>query len=132
MIHPAPPPTLLVLTGYEFDQAKKFVFGKWCERASERGEIAPLDLSRSCKYGSLFMYMVFGGEIQGNYQHQYNFIEGQIIDLSHDAADVIAMREPYHHEAELFGIDEHVASMQTCHPRVEGWVADFMLLDRWI
>ena len=122
-------PALLVFSSIEFDRAKKFIFKKWCERAAERGEPKPLDLSHSCKYGSLFMSMVFGGVIEGNYQHQYNMIGGDIVDLSHDAADVLALREPYYHEAELFGIDEHVASIENCRPRVEAWVKEFMEMD---
>jgi hypothetical protein len=123
-------PVLLVFTSIEFDRAKKFIFRKWCERAVERGDSPPMDLSHSCKYGSLFMRLVFGGVIEGNYQHQYNMIDGQIVDLSHDAADVLAMREPYYHEAELFGIDEHLASMESCRTRVEAWVTEFMEMDR--
>lgn len=127
-----PPPlpvALLVFSSTEFARAKKFIFLKWCERAVERGEPTPLDLSHSCKYGSLFMSMVFGGVVEGNYQHQYNMIDGKIVDLSHDAADVLALREPYYHEAELFGIEKHMASMESCRPRVETWVKEFMDMD---
>lgn len=129
-MNPPDAPAMLFLTDAAFVRAKAFVFGKWCERATERGELAPPDLSRSCKYGSLFMRTVYGGEIAGNYEHQYNLIGGRIVDLSHDAADVLALREPYRHEAELFGIEEHQVSMEACRPRVAAWVVEFERSER--
>ncbi|MGE0113753.1 MAG: transcriptional regulator [Steroidobacteraceae bacterium] len=123
-------PALLTLTSAELALARQFVFAKWCERAHERGEATPLDLSHSCKYGTLFMHTVFGGDIAGNYQHQFNIINGSIVDLSDAAADVCALLHPYIHEPELFDIPEHTASMQGCQPRVAAWVAEFLLLDR--
>jgi hypothetical protein len=121
---------LLVLTDGELALAQAFVLKKWCERAHERGEIAPFDLSHSCKYGTLFMHIVFGGTIAGNYQHQFNIIEGRVVDLSATAADVLAMSQPYMQEPELFEAPEHIASMTSCRLRVDTWVAEFMLLDR--
>jgi hypothetical protein len=109
-----------------FAQAKVFVFRKWCERAVERGVIAPTDLSGSCKYGSLFMNQVFGGVICGHYEHQYNIISGRIVDLSHDAIDVGRMTNPYLHEPDYFKIPKKQASLNRCLPRVEGWVVQFL------
>jgi hypothetical protein len=120
--------TLLVLTPAEILLAREFVFAKWCERARERGEERPLDLSRSCKYGTLFMRTVFGGTIAGNYQHQFNVIDDRIVDLSDGAADVALLAFPYRHDPELFGIVEHIASMDGCRPRVNAWAAEFRLL----
>ncbi|WP_156924266.1 transcriptional regulator [Derxia gummosa] len=112
-----------------FIDAGDFIFRKWRERASERGEPVPLDLSRSCKYGSLFMSLVYGGTIAGNYQHQFNIIDGRIVDLSHAAADVFRMREPYAHDADLFVADFHRESMASITPRVSGWVEEFLARD---
>jgi hypothetical protein len=109
-----------------FVQSKIFVFRKWCEWANERGASTPSDLSGSCKYGSLFMAQVFGGTICGHYQHQYNRIEGRIVDLSHDALDVGKMTNPYLHEPDFFEIPEKQASLNLCRPRVEGWVIQFL------
>ncbi len=109
-----------------FAQAKVFVFRKWCEQAAERGALAPADLSGSCKYGSLFMSQIFGGIICGHYQHQYNIIGGRIVDLSHDALDVGGLRNPYLHEPEFFAIPEKQLSLNTCLPRVELWVIQFL------
>jgi hypothetical protein len=109
-----------------FAQAKVFVFRKWCEKAAERQVLAPVDLSGSCKYGSLFMNQVFGGIIHGHYQHQYNIIGGRIVDLSHDALDVGRMTNPYLHEPDFFIIPEKQASLNRCLPRVNRWVVQFL------
>lgn len=121
---------LMLLTDAEFALAQRFIFAKWGETARQRGEPPPTDLPRSCKFATLFMRSVFGGVIAGNYQHQFNIINGSIVDLSENAADVRALSAPYHHEPDLFCIAEHVASMDGCRPRVAAWVADFLLLER--
>lgn len=109
-----------------FGQAKSFVFRKWCELADERHAFPPTDLSGSCKYGSLFMNQVFGGSIRGHYEHQYNIIEGRIVDLSHDAIDVGRIINPYLHEPGFFAIPERQASLDNCLPRVTCWVVQFL------
>lgn len=109
-----------------FALAKVFFFQKWCEQAAERGIIAPTDLSGACKYGSLFMQLVFGGTIRGHYEHQYNFIGGRIVDLSHDALDVGRIHNPYLHEPDFFNIPEKNAALNKCVPRVTGWVLQFL------
>lgn len=109
-----------------FALAKAFVFRKWCEQANERQKLPPKDLSGSCKYGSLFMNQLFGGEIHGNYQHQYNIIDGRIVDLSHDALDVGKINNPYLHEPDFFKIPEKHASLNGCLPRVGHWVNQFL------
>jgi hypothetical protein len=110
-----------------FAQAKIFVFRKWCEQAAERNILPPTDLSGSCKFGSLFMNQVFGGSICGHYQHQYNIIDGRIVDLSHDAIDVGRIKNPYLHEPDYFIIPEKQASLTACLPRVKIWVIQFLL-----
>jgi hypothetical protein len=119
---------LLALDAAEMTRARRFVMMKWRERAEERGEAPPEDLSRSCKYGSLFMQRLFGGAITGNYQHQFNIIDERIVDLSDDAADVRALVAPYRLEPELFETTEHRVSMRGCRLRVDAWVAAFRLL----
>jgi hypothetical protein len=109
-----------------FAESKVFVFDKWCEQAAERGIAKPADLSGACKYGSLFMNQVFGGSIRGHYEHQYNHIGGRIVDLSHDAADVGRMGNPYLHEPDFFAIPEKRAALLLCVPRVDGWVSEFL------
>jgi hypothetical protein len=109
-----------------FALAKVFFFGKWCECPDLRQLACPADLSGACKYGSLFMQCVFGGAIRGHYEHQYNFIDGRQVDLSHDAADVGRMRHPYLHEPDYFVTPEFQAALLQCVPRAEGWAAEFL------
>ncbi|MDO9160770.1 MAG: transcriptional regulator [Methylococcaceae bacterium] len=109
-----------------FAQAKVFVFRKWCEQAAQRHIRPPIDLSGSCKFGSLFMNQVFGGFIRGHYEHQYNIIGGRIVDLSHDAIDVGKMTNPYLHEPDFFAIPEKQDSLNACLPRVKIWVVQFL------
>lgn len=110
----------------EFAHAKRFVFDRWCELSIERHKALPADLSGSCKYGSLFMNQVFGGTIQGHYEHQYNIIGGRIVDLSHDAMDVGKMQNPYRHEPDFFVIPQKKISLSQCLPRVKRWVIQFL------
>jgi hypothetical protein len=110
-----------------FALAKAFVFRKWCEQAAERNAPPPIDLSGSCKYGSLFMNKIFGGSICGHYEHQYNVIKGRIVDLSHDAIDVGRITNPYLHEPDYFAIPEKRTSLNSCLPRVERWAVQFIL-----
>ncbi|MBK7612914.1 MAG: transcriptional regulator [Burkholderiales bacterium] len=122
----APQPGLLPYTYANFARAKVFLFGKWCEVAADRHQAQPADLSGACKYGSLFMQGVFGGELRGHYEHQYNFIAGRLVDLSHDAADVGRMRQPYRHEPEYFAVPELQAALERCLLRTDAWAAEFV------
>lgn len=110
-----------------FAAAKVWFFGRWCDLAEQQGLCTPVDLSGSCKFGSIFMQAVFGGSIRGHFQHQYNFIEGRLVDLSHDAADVGRMRNPYLHEPEYFSIPEVQVSLAGCQVRAEHWATEFLL-----
>lgn len=116
----------LLYTYENFAHAKLFFYGKWCESALERRIARPADLSGACKYGSLFMQCVFGGGLRGHFEHQYNFIDGRLVDLSHDATDVGSMRHPYLHEPEYFHVFEMQISLAQCLTRSEGWAAEFL------
>ena len=123
------PPTFHALRPYTYPQfalAKSFVFRMWCERAQERQQPPPSDLSGACKFASMFMREVFGGVVEGHYAHQYNRIDGRLVDLSHDARDVGAMINPYRHEAEYFDIPEFHEKWMLCAPRVQSWVVEFL------
>lgn len=115
----------LEATPENIERAKEFVLKKWRERAAERGYPEPEDLSSSCKFSSLFAQAIFGGQIQGHYEHQYLVLNGEIIDLNKDAADVKAMDEPHEHDESWFGNPEHLDSLESCKPRVRDWVREF-------
>ena len=123
-------PAQLPYSYARFAEAKAFFFGKWCDAATDRHESPPHDLSGACKYGSLFMQCVFGGGLRGHYEHQYNFIQGRLVDLSHDAVDVGRMRDPYQHEPTYFDVPELQASLAGCLPRAERWAAEFLAMPR--
>lgn len=106
-----------------------FVYEKWCQRANERNQAQPDDLSYSCKFSSLFIKMIFGGIIEGNEHHQYNVIDGKIWDLSSQSHDVLMLKEKdidaYYHDVYFFANDEHLESLQSCMPRVMGWASEY-------
>jgi hypothetical protein len=72
------------------------------------------------------MQGVFGGELRGHFEHQYNYIDGRLVDLSHDAADVGRMRHPYQHEPEYFAVPELQAALALCVLRTDVWAAEFV------
>lgn len=91
----------------------------------EMGRDEPADLSSSCKFASLFMQRLFGGELQGNWHHQYVVLpSGERIDPT-DAVGV-STSNPYFHDKGFWGNQEHQASMKSCLPRVERWVQEFL------
>ena len=114
----------MVPTPENIEKARQFLFIKWKERAKERGGEAN-DLSNACKFASLFAQKLFGGKIQGNWHHQFLITDdGQRIDLT-DAIGVTD-NDPYRHDKGFWGNPEHKLSMQSCMPRVERWVQEFM------
>ncbi len=140
------------VTPETLELARLFVMERWRERAAEIGNPEPADLSGSCKFSSLFAQAVFGGEIQGNYEHQFVRLEnGGVLDLNEGAGDVQALREramsgegtgwqmpnparpwhkvwvgdPHDHDPEWFGCPDHRDSMRSCMPRVRRWLALF-------
>ncbi len=111
--------------------AKAFVLKKWQERAIERGgpnATLPDDLSSSCKFSSLFARAVFGGKLEGNFDHQFvRAKDGTIIDLNIDAADVKELGDQAHrHDILFWGSRDHRDSVRSCVPRVKEWVAEFL------
>jgi hypothetical protein len=84
--------TTLPITPQTIAAAKRFVFAKWIERAKEMGRDEPVDLTSTCKFASLFAAEVFGGQMRGNFFHQWvELPDGQHLDLNDEAEDVAAM-----------------------------------------
>jgi hypothetical protein len=109
--------------------ARDFLLLKWNERAEERGLPPRRDLSGSCKFSSLFARTVFGAEMRGNQDHQFNILpDGSILDLNADAEDVSGLEAPHHHDPEFWGNPEHLAAMRSCDPRVAAWIEGFSAL----
>lgn len=110
--------------------ARKFMLAAWDQRAEELGRKDPPDLSDSCKFSSQFARIIFGGELQGNVDHQFiRLPNGRILDLNMYADDVQhKIDHPHIHDPEFFGNPEHEKSMASCRGRVFQWVEDFRKL----
>lgn len=96
--------------------ARSILTEGWTARAFERGLPVPHDLEGACKFSSLFVKLAFGGRIEGAWAHQYNVIAGTTIDLTGQACDA-------GHDPSFFGNHEHLASMESCFPRVQTWLS---------
>lgn len=106
--------------------AREIAFAGWKGRARERGLGEPEDLSRACKFCSLFARHLFGGEIRGNEEHQFLVLpSGDILDLGEGAQDILALEAPYAHDPAFWGCPDHLESLESCLPRVESWVRLF-------
>lgn len=115
----------------ELDAAKAFVRARWRERAAERGMPDPGDdLAGACKFASLFAQAVFGGDLRGNYDHQFVVIDGIVIDLCEEASDVRDLvrrgSDPHRHDPEFWGNPDHQESLASCQPRVARWVEQYL------
>lgn len=123
----------LPATPKNIEKAKAFVLAKWKERAEERGHAEPEDLSSSCKFSSLFAHRIFGGKLQGNYDHQYVVVDGEIVDLNVDAKDVRDLMDdgidPHEHDSDFWGNEDHLESLASCDARVYKWVQEFNALN---
>lgn len=101
---------------------------KWNERHVEKWGSAygmPHDLSDSCKFTALFGSVIFGADIGGNYDHVYNVLDGRIIDINEDAADVNSLSNPYRHDNRFIRSKDFRDSMNSCVSRVEDWIREF-------
>lgn len=114
-----------VLCDKTIELAETIAMAGWRERAQERGLASPEDLSGCCKFSSLFVKFLFGGCIEGHYDHQFNVIEDQEFDLNDSAKDVREMSHPHWHDDGFIGSHDHVESMKSCLPRVLGWLDSF-------
>lgn len=116
---------LYQVTEQSLEVARAIALEGWCERAGERQWPIPSDLAGACKFSTLFAKSLFGGVLQGTIDHQYNLIDGKIVDLNANAEDVQALRtagrDVYQHDEYFFGNEEHLDSMLSCLPRITLW-----------
>jgi hypothetical protein len=111
--------------------ARDFALQKWRERASERQLPPPADLSGGCKFVSLFANRLFGGELRGNWDHQYVVLSnGQQIDLTKPSENLALIikggKDPYRHDSLFWGNADHLESLESCGHRVDAWVKEFL------
>lgn len=108
--------------------AKRFLLAQWQDRAAEYGRAPVSTLQNACKFSSLFAWMVFGGRLEGNADHQWvRLAGGQLLDLS----DYAGYR--FYPSGVAYGPDpafwlnpEHRRSLDACAERVNAWVATFI------
>ena len=112
---------LFTLSPETLATAKEVLMAGWKQRAAERGLPEPSDLAGACKFASLFAKIAFGGTIEGAYEHQYNVIHGKMFDLSEQAG-----HDGIEHDYTFFGNSEHLESLESCLPRVRGWIENLV------
>jgi hypothetical protein len=137
LIKDIPAPFPIEATQANIAAAREFALSMWRERWAERKadwesklsspftENEPADLSGSCKFTSVFAAAVFGGGIDGNYDHQFAVFKGGVIDLNDFASDVTALTDPYRCDTLFFGSKDHMKSMKSCLPRIENWIGSY-------
>jgi hypothetical protein len=105
--------------------AAAFAFDRWRERAAELGHEEPRDLSGACKFCALFAKAVFGGALDGNDEHVFVRVDGDVVDLSAASGDVAGLGDPYGSDHEHLWNEDLHHSLSTCLRRVRAWVAAF-------
>lgn len=123
------------ITDEHLNLASDIALQGWIKRAKERSLPVPSDMSGGCKFSTLLIKSLFGGVICGNYDHQFNVINGHIIDINEHCQDVLALRakgiDPYTVDTLFLFSPDHLESMFSCMDRVNDWVATFeRLADR--
>ncbi|TLX17062.1 hypothetical protein [Rhizobium sp. MHM7A] len=104
---------------------REFLLEKWRQRAAELDKEPPTDLTDSCKFSALFGSVVFGADIGGNWNHVYNLVDGEIVDINAEAADVKGRRGIYKHDSSFIESYDFRESMKTCRERVSTWLREF-------
>lgn len=105
--------------------AAAFAFERWRERAAELGHDDPRDLAGACKFCALFAKALFGGAVDGNFDHVFVRVDGAVLDLSAASADVAALDDPYGTDVDHLGNEDLTWSFGTCVRRVRAWVAAY-------
>ena len=109
---------------------RTFLLEMWNERAMEMYNSKVDDLSMSCKFVSLFCFKLFGGTLQGNYNHSYLVIEGKIFDPTYPSSmfDTFKVQkvDPYEIDNNTYFNDDYQESIYSCEPRVDIWINLFM------
>jgi hypothetical protein len=116
---------ILPPTPENINAAIQFLREKWLERAKEHNRPNPESLEGACKFASMFAQRLFGGQLRGNEQHQFLVLpSGQIIDLTNAVG--VEEENRTRHDRSFWGNPEHRKSLQSCEPRIERWVQEFL------
>lgn len=133
-----------------YDGLKEFLLTKWQDRAKERAAPVPRDLSMACKFVSLFVSEVFGGEIEANEFHTWVRSGSAIIDPTTDSADtklmlrgqipkgmkshfatlgIHAVDDLYAPDRRFMASTDFRESLDSCRSRVQEWIEEWTLLN---
>lgn len=125
---------------------KAFVLKKWKDRAQERRESEPHDLTGACKFAAMFAQAILGGNIMANDFHTWVEVNGQVIDLAEDAADAKALKagiippemvdyakafhlnlpeHVYDADEDFMDLPDFKEGLEANRPRVEQWVREW-------
>ena len=122
----APAAGILPPTQENIALTHSFLLEKWKQRSAEKGhKTPPSDLTDACKFVSRFAQLVFGGEMQGNWHHQFTLLPNQsILDLTD--LDCTRYKNLRYHDTTFWGNRDHRDSMSSIEPRVQSWVPEFI------
>lgn len=124
-------------TDDNIELAKVFALRKWRERTQQQNTLysalsdlpdkpLPEDLTDACKFCSMFALKVFGGTMQGNYDHQWSVTEqDEVIDLT-DSGQHPDHFYYYCHDDDFWLNEDHVDALESCIDRVNDWFASFV------
>lgn len=98
----------------------------WAERCFER-EVGFNRREGSCKFAALLCRSVFGGRIDGNYDHVFvRLNSGEILDINSNQSDVKRLgNKAYKNDMEVLRHPDYMDSFASCIPRVNRWVEWF-------
>lgn len=127
---------LIQATPNNLKRFEQFLKVKWAERSKQRYDSwgdtqdkpwqPPATLEGACKFTSLFANRLFGGRMRGNQKHQYlELPNGKIID----PVPVPGVANPQQHDEEFWMNPDHKDSLESCLPRVNEWVKEFMSMN---
>lgn len=98
----------------------------WAERCFER-EVSFNRREGSCKFAALLCRSLFGGHIDGNYDHVFlRLNNGETLDINAHQRDVKLFGESAHiSDIKKLSHPDYMDSLGSCMPRVERWVEWF-------
>jgi hypothetical protein len=116
-------------------KATSFAARKYAERVREANpllardhpSLVPSDLSGGYKFAALFAQRLFGGVIRGSQHHLWLVCHGKKIDLCANSGltKAIGKQADFHHP-NLLKLKTFHDSLNSCKPRIEQWVNEFL------
>ena len=110
---------------------RNFILEKWQKMDYELKDFYEVnDMSFSCKFTSLFCAKLFRGYLRGNKYHNFAIVDNYIIDPTNPSWMFDRFKEdnidPYLIDNEYLCTIETQEWVDSCTPRVEGWIEEFI------